>query len=238
MEDCRLKKRDHEGELRKLLSSSPDTIPLFAQMRRWNAEDAQSRDDDRETVIVSFVFLEDALKLLLAGHFSLIGTARAARLFDSNGGREPILGNVYNRSMLAQCLDLISDQCRKDLLTLSLIRNTFAHTGFELNFSHPSLVALSELETLRSLGQTHEFHDYDGTRLFDIHLKSPRSKVLGFIMMFWLFCVVRRETDQPRMLSDIFAPKLPLLDRQVIRVLTEDEAQAIKDRVNTLTNKK
>lgn len=195
-----MKRRDHEAALRKLLEQSPGTLPLIRQIKHWNLSHAIHHEDDREVILTSYAFLEDSLKMLLTQHFGLLGSNRGKRLFNGDGA---ILGSLYSRLLMAETLGIISDACAADLKTISLIRNTFAHTGHYLKFDNESLIFLSNLQTISKLGTQYEIKLADGSDFMSVNLATPRAKILGFIILLWIFCSV---PCHPRAFSELFAP--------------------------------
>ncbi len=209
-----MKRRDHEKEMRRLLSQPPDTMRQFLQIVKWNQSIKAHNEDDREVILTSFTFLEDSLKILLKVHLGLNWQGGGNRLFDSDGGREAVLGSLYSRMILAEAVDLISKNCEADLRTLNLIRNTFAHTGHYLKFDNASLIFFSSLQTISSLGEQYDVTIADtGQLVVSVNLRTPRAKVLGFIILFWMFCSTVRQDGGGRLFSNLFGPGLPLPDR-------------------------
>ncbi len=218
-----MKRRDHEVALRKLKSQSPDMIWQLAQILKWNSYSGMHHEDDREVILISFTFLEDALKLLLKSHFGFFGPGKADRLFDGGGGNNAVLGNLYARSLLAETLDLISGACQEDLENVNLIRNTFAHSGHYLKFDNPSLLFLANLKTTSNLGESQEVRIDSEKVAFVVNLRTPRAKVLGFIILFWMYCAALAPPGNAKPFADIFGPKLPLPNKSAPRPISQSE---------------
>ena len=223
-----MKKGDHEKALRMLMNQSPDLFYQLKQLLAWNSSNGQRHTDDREVMLVSYVFLEESLKMLLGSRFELLGTKRSSILFDQDGDRPAILGSVYSRGTAAMCLGIISESCRRDLQIISLIRNTFAHTVHDLDFGHQSIIALTRFECLKAFGDEYKMIVDDKTVLMTINLGTPRARVLGYIILFWTFCSAFRP-DGMRVYQDVFGPSLPMQDVQVLRPMSEEQLQLLRE---------
>ncbi len=185
----------------------------FLQVKQWNQSPGEHHEDDRRVILISFTFLEDSIKILLKQQFGLIGSEKEHRLFEREGTGDAVLGSLYSRGLMAETLDIISAACHADLKSINLIRNTFAHTGHYLKFDNPSLAFFSNLQTVSILGEKYDLMTADSVLLFQVHLQTPRARILGFIMLFWVFCSVMRAPGEPRALNELFGPALPLPSR-------------------------
>ena len=210
-----MRRRDHEKELRRLSSTPPERVRHLQQMIAWNNSEDISNRDDREAILVSFNFLEQGLRKMLAKHLRIFDIDKEVQLFEGSGNSEAVLGSVYSRMIFAESVDLISSDCASDIRAINLIRNVFAHSGHDINFSNESLICLSDLKTLSSL-QTHfdivvheNAESEKRVNMFTLNLRSPRARIIGFIIMFFLYCGVGSVRGSLRYLIEFFGPLKP-----------------------------
>ena len=196
-----MKRKEHEAVLYKLLSGQSDDLVLFGQVYQWARSNETRHDNDREATLVAFTLLEGSLKVLLMHQFGLDRFDKSGKIFESNGDRGAILGTANSRATMAEFLGLIDQRMQRDIRTINLIRNVFAHSAQTVDYSHPSIACLCDLETIRPLGDGHRLILQDGLLVLDANLTTPRSKILHFILMFYLYGGL-----EPRLRGWVFTP--------------------------------
>lgn len=210
-----MRRKDHEDVLRKLCSTPPERFRHLQQMIAWNNSENISKGDDREAILVSFNFLEQGLRKMLVNHLEIIDADKELRLFEGSGNGQAVLGSVYLRTILAESISLISSSCASDIRAINLIRNVFAHSSHDIDFSNESLICLSNPKTLCSL-ETHfdlivneNAESEEKVLMFSVNLRSPRARIIGFIIMFFLYCGVGMVRGSRRYLIEFFGPPQP-----------------------------
>lgn len=188
-------RRVHEAALHKLRRTGPGTLPLFKQLHEWIQSLESHHINDREATIIAFTFLEQSLEVLLKQHWKLIDSERSSKLFTSDGERDAALGSANARALMAECLGFISNKTFKDIQTVNLIRNTFAHSGHSISYSDPAIEALSHLNTMVEFGEEHEIRLQDNSILFRLNMTTARSRILSFILFFSLYCALSPDNE-------------------------------------------
>lgn len=206
MEPVMTKRAEHIKDLRKLSRRGPGSMELFKQIQGWITTYATPQTDDRQMILVAFTLLEEYLRLMLSAHFHLLGTERETMLFESEGDRESILGTVHSRATMAYCLGFIGDKTLKDVRVVTLIRNAFAHSGHQIDCTHPSIEALSHFDTMRQFGDRHHLNLEDGSVLFQFDFTTSRQRVLSFILFLCFHCAMNipENGDKASFLRHIF----------------------------------
>ncbi len=99
---------------------------------------------DLAAVVVGASYLDAAIEALLAG--KLLSGSVADKLLAPEGP----LGSASSRVDLAYCLGLVAKQHYQDLRNIGKIRNLFAHSHLELDFSSSQVQEMcSQLRTWR-----------------------------------------------------------------------------------------
>jgi DNA-binding MltR family transcriptional regulator len=118
---------------RKLLKE----LPSSAEMRRVLSE--LESQPDAQIVLMGAAYLENALYQLLRSRFIEISADEERRIFDGSGNA--ILGTFSSKIRISRALGLVGEKTYRDLLLFNDIRNAFAHSMHQIDFSHEAVAS-------------------------------------------------------------------------------------------------
>ena len=101
---------------------------------------------DQAAALTGPAYLEHILEILLQASFRTLTADEKQRMFD--GSSNGILGTMSSKIRVAFAMRLIEKEIYDDLKLINDIRNVFAHTLHEINFSHD--LVKQDCENLKS----------------------------------------------------------------------------------------
>jgi hypothetical protein len=158
-----------KDRLRKMMRETPELPLLYSTLVELvDRSPADAPAGDRTAAIMGAIFIEIALRTAISQHLTRDETdPNHARLFDSD---EAPYREFAGRVRLARALGIIDEITFKQLESIRLIRNAFAHTLRHLEFKMEEVAAFFEDFTVNA---------YDEAVSQWVFARSPKPSVLA-----------------------------------------------------------
>lgn len=101
--------------------------------------------DDRPAAIVGPLLIEDAIENTLLNSMKALSKREYNRIFSGNGP----LSTFASKIDICNALKLLDNDATQEIKTLKDIRNTFAHSHYQIDFWSPEIIeATNQLSTV------------------------------------------------------------------------------------------
>lgn len=108
--------------------------PLVAQLAPF-PDDV----DDRTAALIISTNLEHAIEDAIASHFKGDVDALKTRILSGGSNSDGVISGFYAKSWLAHALGVFGQETMKDINTIRIIRNLFAHSAAPIDFQTPAV---------------------------------------------------------------------------------------------------